>query len=126
MKHSFLILYLFALAIFLPAQVPDGYKDFVEDSLLKVAGEQAEKYRKSNAFLKFADGQGNPDGTFGLNEYERYSRRDLETGENGSVLFRGFHGTYDIRVLEDEKEVDSYSIHLKKDGANTWSFKTKK
>ena len=47
---------------------------------------------------------------------------DLETGNDGCVLFRGFHGTYDIRILEGKKELGKYSIHLQGNGENTWSF----
>jgi len=53
-------------------------------------------------------------------EWKTSLSRPLDS--TGSVAFRGFFGTYDVKLTTSSGEVRAYPIHVRKDEQNSWTF----
>jgi hypothetical protein len=42
----------------------------------------------------------------------------------GSLSFRGFFGSYEIRLTTKNGDVPVYPVHVRKDEQNSWTFTT--
>lgn len=48
----------------------------------------------------------------------------LTTGKDGTVAFRGFHGTYRVVVTQPDGSQQTREIHLRKQDPNQWTFRS--
>ena len=58
-----------------------------------------------------------------LFEEKWHTEEDIVTSEDGSSVFRGFYGKYDVEIEVGGKRIEK-EIHLRKDGKWQFDFKT--